>query len=571
MTLMRNLLATLLILLATATASAEVTLRIEGIEDELLANVKAWIGPAEETDRMTFRALEQHATEKSRLALQALGYYDPVISTERETAGSRITCLLLINAGEPVRITRIDIRLSGEGHRELDELIAASAPRVGNVFHHGAYDSFRDSFLRSALMLGYFDARYTQQEVRVDPASHSAEVTLALATGARHRIGDITIEGEGLNLELVSRFPRFRTGDWYNAMQIAELHRDLVRAGWFESVRIIADPDPVQPLTVPVVIRYTLRQRNRVGLGAGFSTDVGPRVKVQWEKPRLNRRGHSMGAYAELSEVRSQFEASYVVPLKDPVTSQLAFTYGLQLEELQDFDFWRTTAGIEHRKRLANRWRLTRAVQVERETDDFGAREESTTLVVPGITLSRTDSEGALLVTRGWRATGKIQAASRDLLSDAEMLRFTLNAKAIHGFGSRTRGILRGAVGAMATPDIQDIPLSLRFFTGGDQSVRGYDYRSIGPVDDQGLVIGGRYNLEGSVEMDYRFADRWLVALFADSGSAFDKEQSPDFFDGVGAGIRWLSPIGPLRLDFAYGVSLPDPSFNIHFYMGPEL
>lgn len=575
---MRRMPVLLLVLcLLPAFACGEVGLRIEGIEGDVLENVRAHIGPEEETGRMTFRALEQHATEKTRNALQALGYYEPVLSVERLAGDgkndNRVTCLLRIEPGAPVRYTTFDIRLSGEGHAELDQLIRDSAPRPGDVFHHGRYEDFKTELLRTALMLGYFDVRYDVQEVRVDAAAQSAAATLAITTGDRHRIGQIRIEGAGLDEDLLARFPRFRPGDWYNAMRIAELHRDLIRTGWFESVQVTADPDPALPLTVPVRIRYEPRRKNRVGLGAGFSTDVGPRVKIQWEKPWLNRRGHSLGAYTELSEIRSQFEASYVIPLTDPVTSQLAWTYGLQVETHDDYDFWRTTAGVEHRKRLPSDWRLTRGLQLERETDDFGQVEESTMLLMPGISLSRTDSDSddRLLVSRGWRATARVQAASTDLLSDAQMFRVTASAKAIHPLGPRVRGIVRGAAGWMETPDINRIPLSLRFFSGGDQSVRGYDYRSISPKDDDGLLVGGRYNLEGSAEADFRLTDRWLLAVFADSGAAFDRAQSPDFFHGFGAGVRWISPIGPLRLDFAHGASLEDPSIRVHFYMGPEL
>lgn len=567
--LLPRLLLMLVAVCAAGSAWARVELRIEGIDDELLANTRAYIGPREEIDRMSFRALAQHATDRTREALQALGHYRPVINASRETAGDKVICVLVVDAGPPLPIAAMDVEMTGGGHEELAEFIEKNAPRSGDVFHHGAYETFKTQLLQTALMLGYFDARYATQEARVDLTKYEARILLSLATGERHRIGDITVHGEGIAPALVSRFPRFASGDWYNAGKIAELHRDLVRAGWFESVKIVADPDPLQPQVVPVTIDYTPRKKNRVGLGAGFSTDVGPRIKAQWEKPWLNAKGHSLGTYAEFSGVRSQLEASYTIPLRDPVTSQLAWTYGLQFEDLNDYDYWLTTAGVEHRKRLGSGWRLTRGLQLERETDDFGLTETSSTLLMPGITLSRTDSEGSPLITRGWRAVVKLQGASRSLISDADMLRLSFNGKAVHSLGERTRAIVRLGAGAMQTPDMLDIPVSLRFFAGGDQSVRGYDYRSIGPIDGTGTLIGGRYNLEGSAEFDVRVTDRWLLAAFADTGTAFD--DSPDFFNGIGAGIRWLSPIGPLRLDFAWGTSLPQNSFNVHFYMGPEL
>ncbi|MFZ5755934.1 MAG: autotransporter assembly complex protein TamA [Pseudomonadota bacterium] len=567
--LIRRLLLTTC-LLACGTQAAEV--RTEGIDGELRRNVIAYIGPEEETGRMSYRALARHAEEQARAALQALGYYHPVITVSREGREDKPVCVLRIEAGPPVLVRDVQVLLEGDRDpRELGEFVALNRAHRGDVFHHGKYESFKTRLLQQALMLGYFDAAWTRQQVRLDTDSNTADIELSMALGARYKVGQTTIHGEGFEEGLIARFPRFRAGDWYDAGKMAELHRDLVRTGWFENVRIRAEPSDAVDLAVPVDIEYEPRKKNRIGIGAGFSTDIGPRVQLQWEKPWLNARGHSLASYLEMSEVRSQFEASYLVPLSDPVTSQLAYSYGVQMENLNDHDYWLTTAGIEHRKRLPSKWRLIRALDIERETDDFGEREISSTLLIPGVTFSRTDSDGVPLVTRGWRAIAHVQFASRDLLSDADMLRGTLDAKVIHSLGERVRVIARGGVGAMATDDILDIPVSLRFYAGGDQSVRGYKYESIAPEDINGDLVGGRYRAETSIEFDWRFAERWLVAVFADRGTAFDDVSESDFVTGAGAGIRWLSPIGPLRLDFARGISEDDPPFNVHFYMGPEL
>ncbi|MFZ5722627.1 MAG: autotransporter assembly complex protein TamA [Pseudomonadota bacterium] len=568
----RTALACLFCCCLYATGAQAVELRIKGIDDDLLDNVRSWIGPPAETGRMSFRALERHAVEQARGALQALGYYQPELRTERAGSEDETVCILHVDPGPPVLIERIDIRLEGDRDpRELTAFVADNAPQRGDIFHHGRYESFKSSLLQQARQRGYFGATYTVQQVLLDEERNRSDVRLTIALGARYRIGDIAIAGEGIDRELVARFPRFRSGDWYDGEKIAELHRDLVRTGWFDGVRLRADPDDAQGLVVPVSVEYTPRKRNRIGIGAGFSTDIGPRIQLQWEKPWLNARGHSFGSYLEMSEIRTQLEASYLIPLRDPVTSQLALTYGLQFEDLNDHDYWLTTAGVEHRKRLDNKWRLIRSVDIERETDDFGNREFSSTMLIPGVALSRTESEGSPLISRGWRATGKIQFASDALLSDATMEKLTLDAKGIHSLGTRTRAIARGSLGAVRTDDILEIPVSLRFFSGGDQSIRGYDYKSLAPVDAAGDLIGGRYQAEGSLEFDYRFAERWLVAAFADRGASFENSSDADFATGVGAGIRWLSPIGPLRLDFAWGISADDTPFNVHFYMGPEL
>ncbi len=552
------------------------------LHKEIRQNIASYIGPHEETDRMSFRALSEHATRQARAALQALGYYHPDIVVSRKGSGNNIVCVVTITPGVPVLLRQMDIRIetnttidtgvsAGSAPAELTTFVAEHAPRQGEIFHHGRYAAFKNGLLQQALRSGYFDAVWRTQQARVDPEQNRVDISLVLSTGARYRVGKTTITGTGIHHELIARFPRFKTDDEYDGNKITELHRDLLRTGWFEAVHIQAEPDPATDHIVPVNLEYSLRKRNRVGIGAGFSTDIGPRVQLQWEKPWLNARGHSLSTYAEVAEVRSQFEASYLVPLTDPVTSQMAYSYGVQVEDLNTYQYWLTTAGIEHRKRLPSQWRLTRSLELNQETDDFGLVETRTTLLMPGVSLSRTDANGAPLITRGWRTVGKIRFAADALASDADMVRATLDGKAIYSLGDRTRTILRAGAGAMSANDILDIPVSLRFFSGGDQSIRGYDYQSIAPVDSNNAPIGGLYKLESSLEFDYRLADRWLIAVFADYGSSFNDFNDSKFFTGAGTGIRWLSLIGPLRLDFAWGLSLDQPSFNLHFYMGPEL
>lgn len=559
----------LLLLLLPVHASAT-ALRIEGIEGALRKNVEAYIGPREETDRMSSRALATHVQAKAREALQAMGHYHPAITVTRESNGSSGVAVVQIDAGEPVRLRRVDVRFDGDA-TEFTEFIASDAPRPGDVLNHGTYETFKTSLLQQALMRGYFAAAWRVQQVRVDVDARVADIDLHMETGPRHRIGAITINGSGIAEGLMRRYPRFREGDWYNAAQIAELHRDLVRTGWFESVQIRAEPDDARELAVPVSVTYTLRKKNRIGIGVGASTDLGPRAQLQWEKPWLNERGHSLSTYAEVSNVRSQVEASYVVPLTDPVNAQMAYTYGLQFEDLNDHEYWLTTAGIEHRKRLPSKWRVIRSLELHQETDEFATTSSRTTLLLPGVTFTRTDAEGSPLVTRGWRFRSEITGAADALGSDVDLLRGTIDAKAIHSLSPRVRAQLRAGAGTLWTPDILDIPVSQRFFAGGDQSVRGYDYQSISPLNATGERIGGSNLLSASAEIDWRFAERWLVAAFVDQGSAWAEGATPDFFTGAGAGIRWLSPIGPLRLDFAWGTSLATNSFNVHFYMGPEL
>ena len=128
----------------------------------------------------------------------------------------------------------------------------------------------------------------------------------------------------------------------------------------------------------------------------------------------------------------------------------------------------------------------------------------------------------------------------------------------------------RVQAGGIATTDFESIPPSLRFFAGGDQSVRGYDYQSLSPKNNQGDRIGGRYLVAGSAEYQYSIAEKWRLATFVDQGNSFNSLEFPSLKTGVGIGVRWVSPVGPLRLDLARALD-DDGGFRLHFSMGPEL
>jgi translocation and assembly module TamA len=561
------------LLLAACSAASAARLELSGLDDALLANVEAFIGQPEEYAHMPPRVLAQYVRRQATDALQAMGYYAPAIDIERTADGGDTILRVHVVAGEPVRIGATPaVTLPEDAAPELKAFLAGTLPRQGDVFNHGAYEKFRDDLLQRARMLGYFDARWTAREVRIDPPALRADITLALDCGPRYRIGDITVRGNGLDEGMVRRFPRFASGDWYDARTVALLQQELMATGWLESVRLRAEPLAGDAHLVPVEIDYTLRMRNRIGVGVGASTDTGPRVQLLWEKPWLNAQGESLQAYTEVGEEHAEVEATWIVPRqRNPRDEQFAWSYGLEQQDRNAYEYWLTSLGGELRSPLGERWRMARSLELEQETDEYGLTRTRSTLVMPGIAFTRRMQEGAPLVRNGYRLYAKAQVAGDAVLSDADMVRLQADARLIVSLADRMRLLLRGGLGGIATPDFEEIPLSLRFFAGGDQSVRGYDYESISPLDEQFIPVGARGLLDGSVELDWRFADRWLAAVFVDQGTAFNDLADADIYTGVGTGIRWVSPIGPVRLDIAAGITPDEPVWNLHFYMGPEL
>ena len=150
------------------------------------------------------------------------------------------------------------------------------------------------------------------------------------------------------------------------------------------------------------------------------------------------------------------------------------------------------------------------------------------------------------------------------------VLRLQAGTSWIRSAGRNHRGILRLDGGANLADDFDKLSPSLRFFAGGDNNLRGYGYESISPKDSSGALTGAKYIATSSLEYQYRVYGNWWGAVFYDYGDAFN--DNPDLKRGTGFGVRWASPVGPIRLDFAWGLdATPGDEFKIHFTLGPEL
>ena len=190
---------------------------------------------------------------------------------------------------------------------------------------------------------------------------------------------------------------------------------------------------------------------------------------------------------------------------------------------------------------------------------------------MPGLTFERIKADDLLRTRNGYRVNLEVRGAYEGLISTATMLQLRANAKGIHRFGEGGRVVARVDAGSTLGDGTLDLPVSLRFFAGGDNSVRGYAYKSLGPVDEEGDPVGGRHLLTGSIEYEHPVkGDDWWVAAFADGGNAFDTDRIK-LRAGYGVGVRWYSPIGRVRLDLAFPSDDKDDAWRLHFGLGADL
>jgi len=281
----------------------------------------------------------------------------------------------------------------------------------------------------------------------------------------------------------------------------------------------------------------------------------------------------SFASDLRLSPVESSLTADYRIPGREPRTE--TFSFGARLLH-EDTDTAKSdSASLIFQQLLkGGAWNQARFVEFLHERSVVAGRETTANLLMPGIDFDRTVADDVLRTYRGYRANVRLQGAYEGIVSTATLLQLRAGAKGIRRLG-RKGGRLTARLDAGATigDSIGDLPASLRFFAGGDNSVRGYRYESLGPVDDTGQVEGGRHLLTGSLEYEhpvFRDHDDWWAGAFVDAGNAFDTDRI-HLKVGYGVGVRWYSPVGRLRFDLAFPEDTSRDSWRIHFGLGADL
>lgn len=559
--------------ITTFKVSAETELDIEGLDGPLLSNVEAYISGIPEEDYSVSLRFQSRLEESINDALKALGYYQPTITFTVEGEKGDHTLLVTVSSGEPVYIYVSDILITGEAKDDVDFIRAVdnSGLNLGQVLNHGNYESLKSTLQNLALRKGYFDGDFSLNQLEVAPGRHQAMVRLHYDSGQRYSFGATTIEGSQIEEKRVRSIIPFKEGDPYLASKIGDLNQSLSNTEWFSSVYVEPDLDSVgKSRQLPMKVHLLPQVRNQIETSIGYSTDVGVRGKVRWKKPWLNQYGHSLDSAVSVSKPEQEATVSYKIPLEQVLKDYYIAKYGLKNVDNRDTDSLESNLAFERHWVFDSGWHRTIYTRFLYEEFTQGIQDGSAWLVLPGISFSQTRTRGGTMPMWGDKKAFTIEVTDQALTSDAKLLRLQAQGAIIRSIRENHRGVARAEVGAIYTDNFYKLPPSIRFFAGGDNSVRGYGYEEISPKDSSGYLTGGQFMATTSLEYQYRVIGNWWLATFVDYGDAWI--ETPDWKTGVGMGVRWASPVGPVRLDFAWGLDAkPGDEFKIHFTLGPEI
>ncbi|CAB1221320.1 autotransporter assembly complex protein TamA [Acinetobacter bouvetii] len=344
---------------------------------------------------------------------------------------------------------------------------------------------------------------------------------------------------------------------------------------------------------VPVIVTLNADRLNSAELGVGYGTDTGTRLRGQYRRAIVNRRGHSFDANVELSQIRQSIDGHYNIPYHHPINDYISIVGGYEREERDDVaqgnslmiesavagadrvikrprGSWQHTFGVRYRLDQISQNGVIDANEIP---DAFIANsDDQQQSLLFGYEASLTTSDKRVNPSKGFKQTYKAEIGSESLLSDANMAILNAGWRFIYSLGENDNHqfVGRGDLGYILTEDFAKVPYNLRYFTGGDQTVRGFDYKSLSP-EENGFKIGGQALAVGSLEYNYQFKEGWRAAVFSDVGNAYDKDFNTPTQYSVGLGLRWASPIGPIRVDVASGISDDNHPIRIHFFIGSQL
>ncbi len=560
-----------------ACAAPVVEVSVSGVEGAVRENVLASLGIERQknspnlTGRL-IRSLHEKAPDEISSALQPFGYYKPSIKSWLIQQDGTWLAGYVIKPGEPVRVDAVHLIISGAGSEEarLKKIQGNFPLKKGDALEHERYEKAKRDLLEAATEQGYLDAHFIAHKVTVHLEQYFATINLHLDTGPLYRFGDVTFKQDVLKTELLGRFVPFKKGDPYQVSKLMDLQNVLYGSDYFSQVEVRPRRDMAEGLDIPVEVDLVSKKRQKYTIGLGYGTDTGIRTVLGWENRRVNRSGHRFSTDLRLSQIQKNFSSRYIIPMRNPATDHLDFTAGLFHEDTNIYksETRLVGAGYIH---MRGTWQETFYINVQKEKYDVGGETDDARLILPGVSWTRIKANDRIFTTHGSRIALDLKGAHTAVGSSASFIQARLNGKFIRRPWDTGKIILRGDFGFTDVVKLSELPASQRFFAGGDQSVRGYGYKTLGPVNKQGDVTGGKHLIVGSVEYEQRIYGKWGAAVFYDAGNALNKLSDP-LKQGAGIGVRWRSPVGPVRVDFAWALSeKTGRRWRIHLNMGPDL
>ena len=526
----------------------------------------------EQIDGAQLRRLYRNTPDEIRQLVETEGYYSPVIKTEMqklENGGRRI--LIHVDPGKPVKVAVVDIEFKGAITTQksslkpsIEQLKENWQLPVGSVFRMADWEAAKIALLKQVTRVRYPRAELEDTRAIVNPETDEVTLKVIVNSGNPVKFGPIRIVGLHRYGEDVIMGQRpVKVGSTFRENALLNWQSRIQDSGYFSSVEVTADLESGLE-EVPITVTVVENKKKHAAVGIGYSTDMGERISLTYDNLHFLGRDYRLKSSVVLQSRQRTAKADVYLPQR-PDGTRDSFGVMYDRSEIEGEDT--RVAGANFRRAWGTP-RLEKYVSVEylnehNRIDGADGQQSQALPVTFGIITRHLNNR--LAPTKGYALEAQVGAAVEPVLTDKSFVRGYLKGIRFQPIGEKGDLILRGELGAVVSDGKEGVPSTVLFRTGGDQSVRGYSYQSLG-VKEGDAIVGGRYLAVASIEYQYYFIKNWGVAFFVDAGNAGDTIKELDPAIGYGIGGRWRSPAGPIGVDLAYGERTG--SFRLHFSLG---
>jgi translocation and assembly module TamA len=594
--------AVLCLVLCQLAHAAGVKVEVRGVDELVRTNVLAYLSferyrkGGAELNADTVERLHERVEREVQAALRPFGYYEPKVdSTVTDLGHEDWRVVVNIVPGQPVLIDHIDVRVDGPGESDPQfQRIVRHVPSAGTRLNHADYEAIKTELQRTAATYGYFDAKMVRNELVVDPPNHKANIALELDSGERYRFGKTTIKQEAIKDGLVRRYLRYHEGDLFDLTQVLHTQFALDDARYFVNLEVQpGDPDR-QAHTVPVDIHGDPRRKNNYSFAPGYATDTGARVTLGFTDPLLNTSGHSFSLEVQAAQVtRYNVQARYAIPIGDPAVENFALRAQIEQQTLADVTAYTQAFGPTITA-VRGGWQAVGALNAVHTTSETINSTQTDSLLVPEIDFGSVPKGyyGEALFEHPLFA--ELRGSDTALGADSNFLQLHAQAEHVFRIAPGWHLLLRDEIGASLVSGFSSLPAIYRFFAGGDNSVRGFYFNELSPVEavcarnattgqiilaangscqqvpGSFIKVGGKDMVTGTVEVIRDLPRNLGVATFVDYGNAFD-HFGTHLYCSVGVGLRVRLPVMTVGIDVAQPLNMPGAGPRLHINFSPKL
>lgn len=510
------------------------------------------------------------APQQIRSLLATEGYFSSTVKHELDRESSPWVARFTVVLGPRTLVESVTITFKGDilaAHpQRVERLKQRWLLQAGGIFQQKAWDDAKSDLLKALLIRDYPTAAITQSSARIEPDTATAVLTVEVDSGPGFTFGELQIEGlQRYQRSMIDELNPIKPGEPYSQEKLNELQARVQNTGYFKSVFATVEMDASKPVAVPIRLDLTENERKRLSLGVGFSTDSGARGQIKWlDRNFLDRNWRLESNLRVDRDTRVIGSDVYLQPISNGWRPSVGahYEYTNSAGEINNklLSSARLTSPDTNDEKV---WALSFYADRQRIGEDFSNNREA---LIGSFIYTRRRVNNLILPSRGYVASIELGAGPAGVINKKSLARVVGRATYLSPYyDKRWQGVLRGQVGQVFGADRTTVPGDLLFRTGGDQTVRGYSYNTLG-VAQNGAIVGGTVTAVVSAELVYRITPEWGAALFTDAGNAADSWSDFKLKQGSGVGARWRSPIGQVNLDLAYGHETKEP--RLHFSIG---